>query len=242
MTAANVFRRQMVDWGIELGSGVEGRLHELARLLSTYDRANVIGTRDFDQVLVEHVGDSMSCLLVPELARAGAVADVGSGGGLPGIPLAIALPGTSFKLIESTGKKAAFLDHVVERLGLPNVEVINARVEDEAQDPTRRATHDISTVRAVARLPVIAEYCLPLLRVGGLVVAMKGRVSKEEREEGDRAVRLLGGSVLRTVEVPALREREQKARTLVVLEKVGETPGAYPRRVGIPAKKPLGRA
>jgi 16S rRNA (guanine527-N7)-methyltransferase len=120
--------------------------------------------------------------------------------------------------------------------------VINARVEDVARDPVRRATQDVCTVRAVAKLSVLAEYCLPLLRLGGHVIAMKGPVSQEEREEGERAARLLGGGTLWTIEVPMLRELEQKRRQLVVMKKIRETPDDYPRRVGIPAKNPLGRA
>lgn len=237
-----VFSRQLAAWEIDLGSSFEERLQEFARLLGSYDRANVIGTRVFDQVLLEHVLDSMSCLLVPEVKEARAIADVGSGGGLPGVPLAIALPDTSFELIESTGKKAKFLEYAVERLRLSNVEVINARVEDVARDPIRRAAKDICTVRAVARLSVLAEYCLPLLKVGGYVIAMKGRVSEEEREEGERAAGALGGSYVRTQEVPMLRDLGQKARSLVVIQKVAETLDSYPRRVGVPAKNPLGQA
>ena len=193
-------------------------------------------------MLLGHVLDSMSCLLLPEVKEARVIADVGSGGGLPGVPLAISLPDTSFDLIESTGKKATFLKHAVEQLGLSNVEVINARVEDVARDPVRRAVKDVCTVRAVARLSVLAEYCLPLLKVGGHVIAMKGRVSDEEHEEGKRAAGALGGIYVRTLEVPMLGELEQKARSLVVFQKVAETREAYPRRVGVPAKNPLGRS
>ena len=242
MSSAEIFSRQLAAWGVDLGPGVEEGLREFGRVLGSYDAANVVGTRNLDQVLLEHVLDSMSCLLAPEVKRAGAIADIGSGGGLPGVPLAIALADTSFELIESTGKKTEFLKHAAERLGLLNVEVINARVEDVARDPLRRATKDVCTVRAVARLSVLAEYCLPLLKVGGHVVAMKGRVSDEEHEEGARAAGALGGKYVRTLEVPILGELEQKSRSLVVIKKVTETSEVYPRRVGVPAKNPLGRA
>lgn len=222
-------------------AGAEDLLHDYSRLLSSYDKANVIGTRDPDRVLLDHVLDSLSCLLYPPAAKAFKLADVGSGGGLPGIPLAIVLPDASFTLFEATGKKATFLRSAVERLDLAGTEIVNARVEQAAHDPGLRASHEICTVRAVARLSVLVEYCLPLLGVGGWMVAMKGDVSDEEYGEGERAASLLGGRVLQTVEVPLLAEMKQKTRRLVVLEKTAETSNIYPRRVGLPARSPLGR-
>ncbi len=221
--------------------GAENLLHDYARLLSSYDKANVIGTRDPDRVLLDHILDSLGCLLFPPVATAFNLADVGSGGGLPAIPLAVALPDASFRLFEATGKKAAFLEYVVESLGLSGIDILNARVEEAAHDPGLRASHEICTVRAVAKLPVLAEYCLPFLGVGGWMVAMKGGMSEAEYEEGERAASHLGGRILQTVEVPLLPEMEQKTRQLVVLEKTTATPEVYPRRVGLPAKSPLGR-
>ena len=223
-------------------AGAEGLLRDYARLLATYDKANVIGTRDPDRVMLEHILDSLGCLLFSPVAEALKFGDVGSGGGLPGIPLALALPNASFTLLEATGKKAAFLRYAVESLDLTGVEIVNSRVEQAAHDPRLRASQEICTVRAVAKLSVLAEYCLPLLGAGGWLVAMKGEVSEEERRDGGRAASLLGGRILQTVEVPLLPEMEQKTRQLVVLEKVSETPEMYPRRVGLPAKSPLGRA
>jgi 16S rRNA (guanine527-N7)-methyltransferase len=241
MKTLGLFRRQIAAWGLNLPQHAEDLLCSFARLLATYDRANVIGTKNFDRVLLEHVLDSLSCLLSSPVAEAARAADVGSGGGLPGIPLAIALPHASLTLLESTRKKSAFLGHAAERLDLTNVEVANNRVESAAHDPSLRATYDVCTARAVARLSVLAEYCLPLLRVGGHAVAMKGPGSDEEYEEGERAARLLGGKLTQTIEVPLLPEMEQKTRRLIVLRKTAETSGVYPRRVGIPSKIPLGQ-
>jgi len=191
--------------------------------------------------MLDHVLDSLGCLLFQPVEEAMHFADVGSGGGLPGLPLAIALPDASFTLFEATGKKAAFLRSAVETLDLAGVGIVNARVEQAAHDARLRASHEICTVRAVAKLSVLAEYCLPLLKVGGQIVAMKGDMPDEEYGEGERAASLLGGRVLQVVEVPLLPEMGQKTRRLVVLEKTTETPEIYPRRVGLPAKSPLGR-
>ncbi len=218
----------------------KGLLVAYADLLSRYEKANIIGTRDFEGILHRHILDSLSCLLFAPLRVAKRVGDIGSGGGLPGIPLAVVLPDAEVTLFESTGKKATFLRYAKEELGLANVNVMNARVEESGREEVHRGAYDVCTVRALARLSVVAEYSLPLLRRGGNVVAMKGRVDAGERAEGERALGKLGGRVSDEVQVRYLPGLEQGERRLVVLEKMGETPDAYPRRTGTPARNPLG--
>src|SRR4028119_2508521 len=176
MKVSDSFERQLAEWGLGLGVETETALVAYAELLSQYDRANVIGTKDFEEILRRHVLDSLSCLLFTPLKNARKVGDIGSGGGLPGIPLAVALPEAEITLFESTGKKAVFLRYAVEKLGLANVTIVNARIEESAWEGEHRGMYEVCTVRALARLSVIAEYSLPLLRPGGIVVAMKGRV------------------------------------------------------------------
>ncbi len=240
MRSADDFGRQLYLWGLEIGEEAKDRLLRYAGLLSEYDKANVIGTRDFDEVLRRHVLDSLSCLLFAPLREAEKVADVGSGGGLPGLPLAIMLPEAEFKLFEATGKKAAFLRYAAAELQLGNVRVVNARVEESARDREHRGEYDVCTARALARLSVIAEYALPLLRRGGSVVAMKGYLEADERAEGERALAKLGGRIGEEIQVKQLPTEEQRERRLLVLEKIEETPGTYPRRTGTPARSPLG--
>ena len=240
MKLPNSFERQLADWGLGRSAVAKELLVEYAHLLSRYERANVIGTRDFEGILHRHVLDSLSCLLFSPLREAKKVADLGSGGGLPGIPLAVALPDAEVTLIESTGKKAEFLRYAAGELGLANLKVVNARVEESAREDAHRGTYDVCTVRALARLSVVAEYSLPLLHLGGNVVAMKGRVEAKERAEGERALGKLGGRVCEEIQVPYLADIEQGERRLVLLEKIEETPDAYPRRAGTPSRKPLG--
>lgn len=235
-----VFERQLSDWGVSISSEAEKRLLAYADLLSRYEKANVIGTRDFEEIVQRHVLDSLSCLLFRPLYEAERVADIGSGGGLPGMPLAVMLPGAEVTLFEATGKKTAFLRYASEELGLVNVRVVNARVEESAREEVHRAAYDVCTVRALARLSVVAEYSVPLLRPGGTVVAMKGRLDAEERDEGGRALGKLGGRVRGEMQVRYLSGVEEGERRLLLLEKTGETPGAYPRRTGVPARDPLG--
>ena len=148
--------------------------------------------------------------------------------------------GMQTTLVEATAKKVMFLREAIGALGLEGVKVANTRVEELGRRGPHRGAYDVATVRAVSRLPVIAEYCVPLLGVGGYVVSMKGRIGADELSEGERAARILGAAVADLINVPRLPEIGPKNRTLVVIEKLEETPRKYPRKVGLPAKRPLG--
>jgi 16S rRNA (guanine527-N7)-methyltransferase len=238
--ALELLERQTSEWGLSLGPQRLALLEAFARMLSDYVEANVIGTRDLRGILLDHVLDSLSCFLFEPLGDVRRLVDVGSGGGLPGIPIKIAGPELEATLVESTAKKARFLRRVVETLSLEGVTVTNARVEEIARSEAYRGAYDIATARAVARLSVVAEYCVPLLEVGGYVISMKGRPDGGEISEGERAAEKLGARVAKLIRVSRLPELEEKERCLVILEKVEETPREYPRNVGVPAKKPLG--
>ena len=157
--------------------------------------------------------------------------DVGSGGGLPGLPLKLARPELSLTLLEANRRKAAFLVQAAAKLGLPDVEVIGARAEDAGRDPRHREAYDVATARALASMPVLAELCLPLVRVGGRLLAMK-----TAGEEVSGAFELLGGGVPEVIPAPTAAHEEG---TVVVVPKVAPTPPAYPRRPGLPARRPL---
>ena len=240
MDSISLLDEQVAAWGLRLDHGRREHLLEYANLLASHDRANVIGTRDLDGILLSHVLDSLSCFLHEPLFRAGRLADVGSGGGLPGIPIKIMKPDLTATLVEATGKKASFLRYALDSLGLDGVEVANARVEDLGRARAYRGAYDIVTSRAVARLSVVAEYCVPLLESGGWAIAMKGRLEQDELSEGRRAVDTLGARVAGITKVPMLSEVGEKERNLVILEKFRETPARYPRRSGVVAKRPLG--
>src|SRR5215217_492304 len=202
--ALGLMEVQAAAWGLRLCHDRRGHLQEYATLLVLYDLANVIGTRDVGRILIDHVLDSLSCFLHEPLFRARRLADVGSGGGLPGIPIKIVRPELTTTLVESTGKKARFLQYVVETLSLDRTEVANARVEDLARTQAHRSTYDVVTSRAVARLSVVAEYCVPLLRVGGCAISMKSRLEPDELSEGSRAAEVLGARVAEIIQVPML--------------------------------------
>jgi len=240
MGSLELLEAQAAAWGVCLDDGRLDRLERYARLLTSYKKANVIGTRDLDRILLDHVLDSLSCFLHEPLWEAGRLADVGSGGGLPGIPISIVRPDLRTTLIESTRKKADFLRHAAEQLALANLEVVNARVEDIGRTQEQRSVYGIVTTRAVARLSVVAEYCVPLLEVGSQAIAMKAGLEGEEYEEGRRATGALGATIAGVEPVAVLPEVGEKERNLVILKKGRETPARYPRKAGMAAKRPLG--
>lgn len=204
------------------------------------ERLNLTTIVEWEAVQIQHFLDSLSAALVlPDTAHSPpyAMVDVGSGGGFPGVPLKILLPHARLTLVESVAKKAAFLRHLAQTLDLADVEVLAVRAEEAGRDPRHREVYDLALARAVAPLRVLAEYTLPLLHLGGLLVAHKGREAAEEVAAAQAACTVLGGEVreVRPVMLPGM----EGPRHLVVVEKVRPTPERYPRRPGMPAKRPL---
>jgi len=213
------------------------RIYE-QELLDWNQRMNLTAIRTPEEVQSKHFLDSLSCWLVIRDTPSSRVIDVGSGAGFPGIPLKILQPGMQLTLVESIGKKVAFCQHLVQRLYLENVCVLQGRAEAIGQDSSHRQVYDWALGRAVADLSVLAEYLLPLVRVGGKMLAMKGESAHREAQRADKAFRLLGGHLSKIV--PVLLPGVSDEHFLVVADKIAATPAVYPRRVGVPAKKPLG--
>ena len=216
-----LFRRyyeELVDWNTRVN------------LTSVSGPENVQTTLFLESLVV-------SVAIPEDLLKSGRFVDVGSGGGFPGVPLKIAFPGLSATLIDSTAKKTAFLVNLKEMLGLSDVDVRTGRAETLAHDPTLRETFDVVLIRGVARMPALAELTLPFCRTGGIVIAQKKPGIQDEIRRAQRSIETMGG-VLKEVREVAVSELGD-ARGLVVLEKVSPTPERYPRRPGMPAKRPL---
>jgi 16S rRNA (guanine527-N7)-methyltransferase len=209
----------------------------LALLLDWNQRLSLTAIRDPAGIQQRHFLDSLSCATVTGDLNKQRVVDVGAGAGFPGLPLKILYPDLSLTLVESVAKKARFLTAVVQELELPGVEVIVDRAENVGNQPDHRAAYDWAMARAVAALPALAEYLLPLCRIDGRLLAQKGPRAAAEIEEAAWAVELLGGgpTTLHQVTVPGLSE----TRMLVIAPKVAPTPDDYPRQPGTPAKTPL---
>ena len=199
-------------------------------------RFNLTSIVDPRDIVIRHFLDSLSVArsLPPGPIK---LIDVGAGAGLPGIPIKLVRPEISLVLLEATRKKCEFLQAVVEALQLAPAQIVNARAEEAGRMAEHREQYDIAVARAVADLPVLIEYLLPFVKIGGLAVAQKSRGAEDELERADTAVLLLGGlgSEIIRVSVPGLNDE----RTLILVEKITATSDDYPRRTGVPSKKPL---
>jgi len=222
----------------------EAYYHEL---VDWNKRINLTAITGFEDVQTKHFLDSLTVTLAiklllnprsaPELAPSHlSVLDVGTGAGFPGVPLKIVLPNIGLTLLEATGKKALFLEHVTRVLGLADVKIVTARAEDAAHLKDQRGKHGLVVSRAVAALPALLELTLPFCRTGGIFVAQKLTAAKLEIDDATRAARQLGGRFEQVVDIslPELADR-----CLIVYRKVSATPEKYPRSPGIPAKQPL---
>lgn len=206
-------------------------------LIEWNQKFNLTAIRDAESIRVKHFLDSFSCVLAWKANPPLRLVDIGTGAGFPGIPLKIIYPNMHLTLVESVGKKAMFCQHIVRVLGLEGVEVIQARAEDIGQRPAQRESYDWAAARAVANLNVLSEYLLPLVKVGGRMLAQKGESGPAEAQSAEKVLKLLGGKLqqLIPVHLPGVADE----RYLILVEKVAATPLKYPRKAGIPMKMPL---
>jgi 16S rRNA (guanine527-N7)-methyltransferase len=208
-----------------------------AELLTWNEQLNLTAITDPEAIQIRHFLDSLSLATVVDFAAGAKMIDVGTGAGFPGLVIAIMYPETHVTLLDSTGKKLKFIDHVIAQLGLKNARTLHGRAEDIGQISAEREKYDVVVARAVARLPALLEYCLPLVRVGGVFVAMKGTTAYEEVDATSEALRVLGGRIddVVAVQLPTMTY----SHYLIVTNKIKPTPRAYPRKPGVPTREPL---
>jgi 16S rRNA (guanine527-N7)-methyltransferase len=223
-------------WGLHLGQRQLAQFVTYAAELQRWNqRINLTAISDEHGIVMRHFLDSLRCALSWGRAPSRLV-DVGAGAGFPGLPLKILDPDLHLTLIESVEKKAAFLRHIVAELSMSDVDVVVGRAETVGRNKAYREQYDVAVARAVADLRVLAEYCLPLCRVGGRFLAPKGAQNAHELAGAQKAIDLLGGRIaaMEEVDLPGVERR-----ALVVIEKIAPTPPQYPRAVGVPSKRPL---
>ncbi|MNO38716.1 Ribosomal RNA small subunit methyltransferase G [compost metagenome] len=206
-------------------------------LVSWNEKMNLTGITERDQVYMKHFYDSLSLAFFMNMGEVNTIADIGSGAGFPGIPLKICFPHLKLTIVDSLSKRISFLQHVCNTLQLDNVQLIHGRAEDVARQFIHRDAYDLVTARAVARLSLLNEFCLPFTRKDGAFAAMKGNDPSEELTEAKRSFKELRAE-LQKVESFTLPV-EESARHIVIIRKTGATPAKYPRKAGMPAKAPL---
>ncbi|MBN2388477.1 MAG: 16S rRNA (guanine(527)-N(7))-methyltransferase RsmG [Anaerolineales bacterium] len=225
-------------FGIHLtGRQVLALLTYERELLTWNEQFNLTAIRDVQGVRIKHFLDSFSCVLAWKGCPPECLVDVGTGAGFPGLALKILYPAMQLTLVESISKKAAFCLHIVETLKLEKVTILSRRAEDVGQMPEHRQAYDWGVARAVAKMPALVEYVLPLVKVGGTMLAQKGSSGPAETNQAAGAIKVLGGRLAPpiTIRLPGMNEE----RYLILIEKVTATPDDYPRKPGVPLKTPL---
>ena len=207
-----------------------------AAILEWNEKVNLTAITDPDEFEKKHFSDSVAIAGLPEIREAKRIIDVGTGGGFPGVPLAILFPEKEFVLMDSLAKRLAIVETVARELGIGNVTVVHARAEDLGRDKSHREAYDLCVSRAVANLRVLSEYCLPLVRIGGSFAAYKTETAIEEADAAKRAIAILGGRLTDITPAPV---PDGDGHLVIRIRKESKTPAKYPRKAGTPAKNPL---
>jgi len=224
--------------GIALSTGQQEQFDAYFRMLVEWnEKMNLTAITEEGQVYTKHFYDSVTPAFYFPFDQVQTTVDIGGGAGFPSIPLKICFPHLQMTIIDSLNKRITFLEHVANELGLTGVRPVHGRAEERGQEPAFRESFDLVIARAVARLNVLSEYCLPFAKVGGTFIAMKGADISPELNEAKKAIKTLGGKT-RKVETFQLVE-DAGERNIVIIDKAEPTPKSYPRKAGTPAKKPL---
>jgi len=225
-----------LHYGIAVNEKQREQLNSYANMLVEWnENVNLTSIIDDEGIAIKHFVDSFTA--VPYLKPHTQIIDVGTGAGFPGIPFAIVRPDVHVVLLDSLDKRVKFLQEVLKKLDMKNIHAYHSRAEDFAKQLQWRERFDVSVARAVANLPVLIEYCLPFVKVGGVFIAMKGQDAEKEIQSSQKALQVLGGKVVKEdhFQLPGT----DMERTLIIIEKIVKTPKNYPRKSGKPSKDPM---
>lgn len=237
------FKQALAQRGIDLTSKQLDQFQQYYQQLVTVNKqVNLTRITAESDVYLKHFYDSLTgAFAYPALKTEPlSLVDIGAGAGFPSLPLKLAFPQLKVTIVDSLNKRLNFLRDLIADLGVTCVELVHARAEDFSKAKSKyRQRYDVATARAVARMSVLAEYCLPTVKVGGLFLAYKAAAADEELEHAQGAISKLGGKYQKTVSLTLPTQPEPEQRNLILIDKVKNTPSQYPRRAGTPAKKPL---
>ena len=201
------------------------------------EKVNLTSITDKDEFIVKHYIDSVMCVPCKEFQNAEKIIDVGTGGGFPGIPLALAAPDKEFVLMDSLNKRIKIINQLCEEIGITNVTAVHARAEELAKNKDHRESYDLCVSRAVANLSTLSEYCLPFIKKGGYFLSYKGPDSDQEVKAAKNAIAILGGKIERE-EIASIESFDLEHK-IIFIKKIKDTPAKFPRKAGTPSKEPL---
>ena len=232
------FEKDLAALGVTLSEKqIQQFLTYYEMLVEWNEVMNLTAITEYEEVMKKHFVDSLSLIQTFDVNKKVSVIDVGTGAGFPGLALKIAYPNMKVTLLDSLNKRINFLNAVIEKLGLTDVETVHGRAEDFAKPGKLREKYDLCVSRAVANLTTLSEYCLPFVKVGGEFISYKSEKITEEMENAKKAISLLGGKFDRSKDFNL--PDSDIYRNLVVIKKVKETPKKFPRKAGLPSKEPL---
>lgn len=245
-----MLKKDLEELHIELSGEALEQFTDYYELLTEWNSfMNLTAITDFDEVLKKHFVDSLSFVYAKDIVKESlgkdifsdeiTLIDVGTGAGFPAIPLKIAFPYLKITMLDSLNKRVNFLNTVIEKLELRNIQALHGRAEDFARNGAYREAFDLAVSRAVANMSTLSEYCLPFVRKGGLFIPFKSEKVSEELEEAGNALRLLGGLFVKQIDF--MLPNSDLNRNLVIIKKEKETAKKYPRKAGLPSKEPLSR-
>lgn len=234
----NGLKEDAVIFGIHLSDEQLSQFYNYYQMLIEWnEKINLTAITDFDEVIKKHFLDSLAIGRIIDQNENVSILDIGTGAGFPGIPIKIAFPNTNITLMDSLNKRVKFLNEVINTLELKKIEAIHGRAEDFSKKGMLRENFDICVSRAVANLSSLSEFCLPYVKVGGKFISYKSEKALEELELSKNAISILGGGNVFCDEF--ILPGTDFNRTFIIINKVKETPGKYPRKAGTPVKQPL---
>lgn len=229
-------KESLKELNIELSEKQLNQFYNYMNILIEWNKVmNLTNITEPEEIIQKHFVDSLTVL--KSIKENDSIIDIGTGAGFPGIPIKIAFPETKITLLDSLNKRIKFLEEVINKLKLKNIETIHGRAEEVAHNKKYREKYDIAIARAVAPLNVLSEYLLPFVKIGGYAICMKGIKGKEEAVEGKNAIKILGGEITNSREFNL--PNTEMARTIIEIEKIKNTEKKYPRKAGTPTKMPL---